>query len=308
MADNYNTGGWESALSLTATPPCCAKWRTQHRRSSSARTSNTTTCTVSTIRNLLNLAIKFISLCRAQEIKSPLLEVFQKPKSIIILKDRFQEDLTNQWNEFISNYDPMEKPELLKNGTTIFQFFAIQLITAVSIVKELKKGYGIVKKDFFSRLKFFTTTVRREMRKRQITMKNFINSFMTLFDPRTNLKFLASVWYSGVSYVIKLPFKLYQEFRALHSCATQQYCKYPGTFVELIYSYVPLAFYACGEVFYWAKLLVEAPQTIWNQVVSPAETVQTIPPCGRKVVAWSEPVNTEFIQKVSCKFTLVNNF
>lgn len=240
-----------------------------------------------------------ISLFRAQEIKSPLLEVFQKPKSIIILKERLQEDLTNQWNEFISNYDPMEKPELLKNGTTIFQFLAIALITAVSIVKELRKGYTMVKSDLFSRLKFLTTTITREMRKRQITLKNFASSIMVSFDPRTTIKTTLLLWYSGVVYVVKFPFKLYQESKAMYSCATQQYCKYPGTLVGLVYSYVPLAFYAFGEILYWAKLLVEAPRTIWDQVVSPAETVQTIPPCGRKVVAWSEPVNTELIQRVS---------
>lgn len=225
--------------------------------------------------------------------------MIQKPKNIPYLKERFQEDCTNLWNEFVSNYDPLEQPKLLKTTPGIFQYFAILTITLVSVFKEVKKGYKMVKNDAYSKLKYINATFSKETKRRRVTFWDFLTSIFVTLHPINFIKGTFNWWYWGVTFTLKLPFLFYQEWSALYCSFTQEYCRYSNTIVGFVYNYVPLVFNASKEIYYYLTLLMRAPRTVLDQILFEPETIQTIPPCGRKVVAWSDPVNTEYIKNIA---------
>ncbi|KAF2896582.1 hypothetical protein ILUMI_09594, partial [Ignelater luminosus] len=239
------------------------------------------------------------------ETKTPLVGVCKTPQSLPCLKERLQQDLTNLWNEFISNYDPLEQPELLKRSPGVFQYMAVVLITSVSIFKEMRKGYPMIKNDIFSKLKYFNATFVRETNRRQVTFSNFLNAVFETLHPINIIKGTINWWYCGFVFTLKIPLLFYYEIMAFYSCLTLQYCRYSNTMVGFVYNYVPLLYSTGKEICYYLKLLIQAPNIVLEQLLFEPETIQTIPPCGRKVVAWSEPVKTELIRKIA-KHTAVS--
>ncbi|KAF5285509.1 hypothetical protein FQR65_LT13206 [Abscondita terminalis] len=233
------------------------------------------------------------------EIYAPLLQVFKNPKYMPLLKERFQQDFTNLWNEFVSIYDPLEQPKLIKTNVGLFQYFAMMLITSVTICKEFRKGWCVVKNDFLSKLKFFHATFVRETNRRQMTFSNFLNALFETIHPINIIKEILNWWYWTVLLMFKVPYFMYQEVMTLYSRYKTDYCGYSNTIVGFLYSYIPLFYNASKEVFYYMKLLIQAPRTILEQVLLEPETIQTIPPCGRKVVSWSDPVDVNFIRKIA---------
>lgn len=233
---------------------------------------------------------------------SPLAKIFRQPQSIPLLKERLTEDLTNKWNEFIFNYDPLERPEILKNGPGIYQFFAILLISFVASFRECKKGFVYIKEDTFSRLKYALNTFKHETGKRHATVGTFFKAFLITIDPRNvTLTVLKSIWFFTVTLILKLPFLVYNEIAAFYSCLILKYNAYPHTFIGNIYSYVPLFYYASKELGYYLKILFQAPLTILQEIFFKSETFQTVTLCGRKVVAWSEPIKTENLRAIAKK-------
>lgn len=176
---------------------------------------------------------------------------------------------------------------------------AIVLITSVSIFKEMRKGYPMVKNDVFSKLKYFNATFVRETIRRQVTFSNFLNAVFETLHPINIIKGTINWWYCGFVFTLKIPLFFYYETMAFYSCLTLQYCRYSNTMVGFIYNYVPLLYSTGKEICYYLKLLIQAPNTVLEQILFEPETIQTIPPCGRKVVAWSEPVKTELIRKIA---------
>lgn len=226
----------------------------------------------------------------------------KQPKSIPLLKDRLTEDLTNKWNEFIFNYDPMERPEILKNGPGFYQFFAILLIAVVASAKECKKGFPYIKEDTFSRLKYLCNTFKHETAKRQLTVSNFFRAIAITLDPRNvAMGCLKIAWFFAVTTTLKVPVLIYYELAAVYSCLVLKYCAHPHTFVGNIYSYVPLMYYASKELTFYVKILFQAPLTILREIFFKSETFQTVTLCGRKVVAWSDPVKTEHLKAIARK-------
>lgn len=233
---------------------------------------------------------------------SPLVNILKQPQAIPLLRERLTEDLTNKWNEFIFNYDPLERPEILKNGPGFYQFFAILLISIVASFKECKKGFGYIREDVFSRLKYIWNTFKHETSKRQVTIANFFKAIFITVDPRNvTLSVLKIAWFASIALAFKLPVLLYYEAAAFYSCLVLKYCAYPHTFVGNVYSYVPLIYYATKELVYYLKILFQAPITILQEIFFKSETFQTVTLCGRKVVAWSEPIRTENIRAIAKK-------
>lgn len=231
---------------------------------------------------------------------SPLKQVFKTPEKVPYLKERLAEDFSNKWNEFIANYDPLERPEIFKNGPGLYQYLAILTITIASVIKECRKSFPVIRNDPFSRLKYVYTTFRKEAKKRQVSFSKFFKSIFITTDPRNVITMaVRCCWYFSVSFVVKTPILFYHEVMALYTCVMLRYCVYPNTFVGIVYNYVPLFYYAGKEIAYCFTMLFHAPRTILQEIFFESETIQTVTLCGRKVVAWSQPVKTEFVRAVA---------
>ncbi|KAJ8923174.1 hypothetical protein NQ315_001728 [Exocentrus adspersus] len=232
--------------------------------------------------------------------RSPLVEVFKKPVFIPALKEKLTEELSNRWNEFVSNYDPLERPELLKNTPTLTEFLAITLITFISLIKDCRKGFRVIKDDAFSKIKYVFKATIKETNKRQVTVKNLVLSLMATLDPRNLVNiFLSYFWYVCFVLPIRIPVTIYAEFLALYACFSLKYCPYPHTFVGVVYTYVPLFYNSLKEIFYVFGILFSAPKTVIQDILMQKQSVQTITLCGRKSVAWSDAVKVETIKKVA---------
>ncbi|KRT85651.1 hypothetical protein AMK59_1289 [Oryctes borbonicus] len=225
--------------------------------------------------------------------------VLLMPKFIPALKDRLTQDFTNSWNEFILNNDPLEKPELFKRNASFFEFVAISFIVLVSTFKEWRKGLKSIKPGLLSHVKYLCITLRREQAKRQINLNIFVKSIFVSCDPRNVIAIFIRNWYRWSLFTLAIPYKLYMEAKAIQSCIMLKYCAYPNTIVGFLYSYVPLTFKASQELLNYAGIIFNTPRAIWEELSRNSEKVETVTLCGRKVVAWSEPVKIETIRKIA---------
>ncbi|XP_066137622.1 uncharacterized protein [Euwallacea fornicatus] len=234
--------------------------------------------------------------------KSPIVDVLKKPEAISSLKEKITDEISNFWNEFISSYEPLEKPELLKDTFTITQFLAITVITIISIIKECRKGFRVIKPDIFSKARYMFLTTMNEKGKRGVTMANFFWAIVKSLSPSNLLQVsLQNFWFLFVSIPIRLPIMLYGESVALYSCITLKYCPYPRTFVGVIYYYIPLIYSSLLELMDMFKIIFLAPRTVIQDILLQEEFLQTITLCGRKAVAWSDPVRKDVIRNTAEK-------
>ncbi|KAL1497874.1 hypothetical protein ABEB36_008760 [Hypothenemus hampei] len=235
-------------------------------------------------------------------VKSPIVDVLKKPVALTTLKEKLTDEITNFWNEFISKHEPLEKPELLKDTPKISQYIAVTLITIISIIKECRRGFRVIKPDIFSKCRYFILTYCNETKKRQVSWPNLFRSITKSLSP-TNLTyaFLQNCWFCFVAIPIRLPIIIYNESVALYSCITMNYCPYPHTAVGLFYYYIPLLYSSLLEVLDMVKIIFLAPRATIQDILLQEESLQTITLCGRKVLSWSDPVKIDLIRDTARK-------
>ncbi|XP_044272297.1 uncharacterized protein LOC123016146 [Tribolium madens] len=231
--------------------------------------------------------------------KSPLVEVLPRLEAIPKLKQRLGEEIANSWNEFISNYDPLECTQLLKTTPGFFEFQAITLVALVSTVKECRRGFRVIRSDVLSRCKFIILTFKRECKKRKVTFKNVLKSVLVTLDPRNLVKLCVKYVAILVTWPLRLHFVFYREFVALYNCLVVGYCSYNNTIVGTLYTYVPLVYQCLREVSQYVGIVVKAPRTIIEDILLQKESFQTITLCGRKSVAWSDSVKIDLLRSIS---------
>ncbi|XP_017770464.1 PREDICTED: uncharacterized protein LOC108558153 [Nicrophorus vespilloides] len=234
--------------------------------------------------------------------KSILRNVFKTPEYISTLMERLLEDFNNLWNEFIATYDPLERPELTKSTPNLVYFTAATAISMVSAWKEFKKNYKIIKSDLISQLRFLYYLIKKEFARRSIGAYYLLKSVYETFHPRTILALAMKFsWRFFLAFTIRIPKRFYDELRALHSCLTLQYCGYPNTTVGFIYNYVPLFYHSLKEALYYLSFVVQTPKNVYEELTSSKDSIETVTLCGRKMVSWSDPVDSDFISKLAQK-------
>ncbi|XP_044759724.1 uncharacterized protein LOC123317321 [Coccinella septempunctata] len=236
---------------------------------------------------------------------SPLNNIFKKPKSTPKLLEHIVLELTNFWNEFLSNYDPLENVALLKDNPSFTQFLAIAFITFVSIVKEIRRGFRVIKPDLHSRFTFVSYTIEKEKNKRQLHLSVFLKSIVVSLDPRNLFRIsLKLFWTCCISLPVLLPSMLISEFFALYQCVVYGYCNNINTFVGSIKTYVPLIYGALFEFIELAKIIFYSPKNIISHILCQKEYLQTVTLSGRKCVAWSEPIKSSYLKTISKNFAV----
>lgn len=111
---------------------------------------------------------------------------------------------------------------------------------------------------------------------------------------------IAWTWYALVTLTLKTPIVLFREMRALGS---SQKHHYPETLTSLLFCYLPLIVQASMEVLSIAGIVIGASRSIVDELFlrhSHENQLQTISPCGRKVVAWSDEIDADVLRKISC--------
>ncbi|XP_077256733.1 uncharacterized protein LOC143894404 isoform X1 [Temnothorax americanus] len=232
-----------------------------------------------------------------QESDSPFTNLYAQPYALPRLRQMLVESFSNYWNDFLYNNDPTERPEILKKRTGIFQCVKIATIVLICTLKELarrcRKSEGLKFLEVLS-------IVRRESSKRNFNSRLIFDSIAKSFNPIDVLyTCVALSWYMAIASFLRTPLLLVRELRALQS--RRRHC-YPDTLTYTLSCYLPLMFQAIRETMSIIWIAVTAPKIIIEELFFKyprSNRLQTISPCGRKVVAWSEEVDVELVRKIA---------
>ncbi|XP_078034435.1 uncharacterized protein LOC144468675 isoform X2 [Augochlora pura] len=232
-----------------------------------------------------------------QEPESPFTNLYVQPSALPKLYQKLTESFTNYWNEFLYNNDPNERPEILKKQIGTFQCAKIALIILVSFLKEVIRLY---QKGGTSRIFDIFSILQKEVYKRNFGLIAISRALLKSLNPVDALfDGILSFWRLIAVVALKMPVLLFKELRALRSRHKHYY---PGTLTAILWYYIPLVFEASIETFSIISIAIKAPKTILEQLFlthPEANRLQTTSPCGRKVVAWSEEIELDVLQKIS---------
>ncbi|XP_043266539.1 uncharacterized protein [Venturia canescens] len=234
-----------------------------------------------------------------QEIDSPFTNLYTEPSALPKLHQKLTESFSNYWNEFLCNNDPIEKPEILKKPPGLFQFLKIFVIAVVSTLKECGRFRNYRKSERFTVPEVWPI-FKRESTKRNLSLTILIGAIIRVLNP-FNMVYSMMEWacYIIVTFTLKTPILILRELRALRSSQKHQY---PETLTSLLFFYLPLMMEASIEVLSITWIAIGAPRAIVDEIFlkhAQSNSLQTISPCGRKVVAWSDQIDGDILGKIS---------
>ena len=173
----------------------------------------------------------------------------------------------------------------------------IETVCVFLFFRNYRKSNGIIGFEIFKIIGIF----QREAQRRSLSFKMLFYALLVSLSPLEILNSIISwIWYLLVSLSLKTPILLLREIRALKS---SQKHYYPETLTSLLFCYLPLIIQASIEILSISWIAIGAPRAIFDELFLKhvqSNQLQTISPCGRKVVAWSDEIDGEILRKISC--------
>ncbi|KAM3967347.1 uncharacterized protein ACR2FA_011692 [Aphomia sociella] len=236
--------------------------------------------------------------------QSPLSSLFVNPSAIPELWGKINENLSNTWNEFVSEYDPVESPRALKSMPGAFHVAGLILISGVSALRELRK-----KRQNDSRSASPVTattllaTIRQECNRRNLTIPKIIISPLVTADPRKWFSRIFNTALTTSREVIRLPLRVKDELLALNELRCTGQVNQAHTLTWKYGELAQLCVRASNEAWRGLVETYRAPGKLWEDTIGADDgrrhMLQTISLCGRKVAAWSRPVSRAAIERVA---------
>ncbi|CAG4991936.1 unnamed protein product [Parnassius apollo] len=233
---------------------------------------------------------------------SPLNKLFPTPKVLPELLGKLNESLSNVWNEFISEYDPVENPKASKSMPGAFHVAGLILISAASAFRELrkKKLNDRAEPTFLTAASFFSA-VQRELKRRNLTVPRLIFSPVVTADPRKWPRLTIKAALTTARTFIKLPFRIKDELTAIMELKSTGNVQQTQTLTWRYAKLVQMFTYATLEAWRCAVEVYRAPAELWIDTVGADDgkrhLLQTVSLCGRKVVSWSRPIPRVSIER-----------
>nr|XP_049694565.1 uncharacterized protein LOC110383941 [Helicoverpa armigera]XP_049694566.1 uncharacterized protein LOC110383941 [Helicoverpa armigera] len=237
--------------------------------------------------------------------KSPLTQLFPTPSAIPELWGKLNENLSNAWNEFVSEYDPVESPRALKTLPGAFHVAGLVLISTVSALRELNKrsnGRDTASEAPVTALTLLAA-IQRECNRRNLTIPKIILSPLITADPRKWPGMAIGAAFSSLRQFICLPLRIKNELVALNELRTCGHARQPDTLTWKYAELAQLCVAAINETTRAALEVYRAPARLWTDTIGADDghrhLLQTVSLCGRKVTAWSKPVPRAGIERVA---------
>ncbi|CAG4919034.1 unnamed protein product [Colias eurytheme] len=226
---------------------------------------------------------------------SPLAQLFPTPSAIPELWSKLNESLSNIWNEFICEYDPVESPRALKSLPGAFHVAGLVSISVASALREISK------KRFQERngpaelsAAKFVLTVQKECKRRNLTLPKIIISPLVTVDPRKWPRRMIDAALTTTKIFVTLPFRMRDEILALNELKNTGQVRQTHTLTWKYGDLIQLFVKALGETIRGTVEAYRAPRKLWTDTIGADDgkrhLLQTISLCGRKVTSWSRPV------------------
>nr|CAD7204931.1 unnamed protein product [Timema douglasi] len=233
-----------------------------------------------------------------QPIPSPLENPFPPPVAIPKLCTTIEETIIACWNRFILTFDPLENAHVLKAPPNLQEAAAMLLITTVAVFRNLLVARVSKNDTVMARLIALLSVIQIESEKRQCTPQYIMHSIINTLHP---LNMILSTFYLGwwflVTFSFKLPLLVLLEMKGL--CMKGK----TSTFVHLVCLYCALLYDAAREMWLMLRILFTAPRILFEDLFmtrrGAKHQLQTVSLCGRKVVAWSEPVQLDLVRRIA---------
>nr|CAD7433231.1 unnamed protein product [Timema monikensis] len=233
-----------------------------------------------------------------QPIPSPLENPFPPPVAIPKLCTTIEETIIACWNSFILTFDPLENAHVLKVPPNLQEAAAMLLITTVAIFRNLLVARVSKNDTVMARLITLLSVIQLESEKRQCTPQYIMHSIINTLHP---VNIILSIFYLGwwflVTFSFRLPLLFLLEIKGL--CMKGK----TSTFVHLVCLYCALMYDAAREMWHMLRILFTAPRILFEDLFmtrrGAKHQLQTVSLCGRKVVAWSEPVQLDLVRRIA---------
>ncbi|KAJ0178910.1 hypothetical protein K1T71_005685 [Dendrolimus kikuchii] len=237
--------------------------------------------------------------------QSPLSKLYPNPSAIPELWEKLNENLSNAWNEFVSEYDPVESPRALKTLPGAFHVAGLLLISSVSALRELTKKYN--GRDTRLEGPITATTllaaIQRECKRRSLTVPKIFMSPLVTIDPRKWPRRAVNATLSTTRMIINLPLRIKDEIVALNELTNSGQVNRPNTLTWKYAELAQLCARASAEAWRGLVEVYRAPAKLWTDTirtdVGPRHLLQTVSLCGRKVAWWSRPVSRAGVERAA---------
>lgn len=237
--------------------------------------------------------------------QSPLTKLFPTPSAIPQLWEKLHENMSNTWNEFVSEYDPVESPRALKSMPGAFHVAGLLLISSVSALRELNKKSNGRNRATDGPITATTllAAVRRECKRRSLTIIKVFLSPLVTADPRKWPKRTFKTITTSTVLMLKLPFRVRDEILALNELKNTGHVKQPNTLTWRYGELAQLCVRATNEAWNGLLEIYRAPAKLWTDTIRTDDgkrhLLQAVSLCGRKVISWSRPVSRSAIERVA---------
>ncbi|XP_053603817.1 uncharacterized protein LOC128671395 [Plodia interpunctella] len=236
---------------------------------------------------------------------SPLTKLFPNPSAIPELWEKLNENLSNTWNEFVSEYDPVESPRALKTLPGVFHVAGLVLISSVSALRELNKRRSIGRERTVPPITATTllAAIQRECKRRNLTIPKVLISPLVTVDPRKWPQRLFSSAVTTTKEFLRLPVRLKDELVALNEIRCTGQTRQAHTLAWKYGELGQLCARATVEAWRGVVETYRAPAKLWEDTIGADDgqrhLLQTVSLCGRKVAAWSRPVPRAGIERAA---------
>jgi hypothetical protein len=234
----------------------------------------------------------------------PLTGMFPGPVAVAIprLYSNFRCVIISRWTQLAAAYDPAQNPEILKAPPGIRICAGLILITGVSIIKELLVLARRTDVSLYRKTLSITSTIAAEVSKRQRTAQHVWRGILTTLKPRQLIvSCVSESWRVSYILAVRLPVFVVSEIRSFVSRRND--CDISENRSETAFSQWSLVLAAIKELFHICTIVYTAPRILVQELITShrgaMHQLQTVSLCGRKVVAWSDPIPLEMIRKIS---------
>lgn len=229
----------------------------------------------------------------------PLLDIIPRPTYIPRLFENVGSSVINRWNEFTYCFDPSVRPIDERRPDNVLQLLSTFLFIILGVAQKFYRGFNAIQDNILVRTRYFQTLIKEESSKRDLTW----DVITDVLSPLNAIRDLFGFWcWLALTFILSFPFKVALEFEAfIKLIFTDKPPIASRTFIRSICEFIPTCLGALHETILILRLIYTAPMLVIQGLFERNKycnlhSLQKISLCGRKIIAWSDPVEVSSLK------------